>query len=81
METDSEEYQSQNDTETDLEFEEQDGTIMLKDSSDLQVSGPAPRGLHTLSWVDLQILGWKDVLQSLFPWLQKERCLGLLGLI
>ncbi|XP_054038306.1 uncharacterized protein LOC128900811 [Rissa tridactyla] len=36
VETDSEEYQSQNDTETDLEFEEQDGTIMLKDSSDLQ---------------------------------------------
>lgn len=49
VETDSEEYKSQNDTETDLELEERDGTIMLKESSDLQVSGPAPCWLHTLS--------------------------------
>ncbi|KAI6072225.1 Ww domain-binding protein 11-like protein [Aix galericulata] len=38
LETDSEEYKSQNDTETDLEFEEQNGIVMLKESSALQVS-------------------------------------------
>lgn len=42
VETDSEEYETQNDTEADLEFEEQDGTVMLKESLDLQVSVPAP---------------------------------------
>ncbi|XP_040983753.1 uncharacterized protein LOC121233699 [Aquila chrysaetos chrysaetos] len=36
VETDSEEYKSQNDTEADLELEEQDGISMLKESSDLQ---------------------------------------------
>ena len=77
METDSEEYKSQNDTD----LEEQVGTTMLKESSDLQVSGPAPCWLQTWSWVHLQILGWKDVLHSLLPWLQKERCLELLGLL
>lgn len=41
VETDSEEYKSQNDTEADLELDEQDGTIMLKESSDFQVSMPA----------------------------------------
>ncbi|XP_010079023.1 PREDICTED: uncharacterized protein LOC104467091, partial [Pterocles gutturalis] len=35
-ETDSEEYKSHNDTDADLEPEEQDGTIMLKECSDLQ---------------------------------------------
>ncbi|KAM8986760.1 uncharacterized protein PRD47_018250 isoform 2-T2 [Ara ararauna] len=38
VETDSEEYESQNDTEVDLEFEEQDGIVMLKESLDLQSS-------------------------------------------
>lgn len=42
VETDSEEYKSQNDTEADLELEEQDGIHMLKESSDLQVSVLAP---------------------------------------
>ncbi|KAK4808028.1 hypothetical protein QYF61_017048 [Mycteria americana] len=45
VETDSEEYKSQNDTEADLEFEEQDGTIMLKDSSDIQVEDLQPAGV------------------------------------
>ncbi|XP_038240071.1 uncharacterized protein LOC119848385 isoform X5 [Dermochelys coriacea] len=35
-ETDSEEYRSQNDTETDLEFEEKDGVLVLKASLSLQ---------------------------------------------
>ncbi|PKU29057.1 ww domain-binding protein 11-like protein [Limosa lapponica baueri] len=52
LETDSEEYMSQNDTEADLELDEQDGIIMLKDSSDLQASGHAPHWLHVLSWVE-----------------------------
>ncbi|XP_030396667.1 uncharacterized protein LOC115638813 [Gopherus evgoodei] len=38
-ETDSEEYRSQNDTETDLEFEEKDGVLVLKESPSLQESG------------------------------------------
>lgn len=38
METDSEEYESLNDTEIDVEFEEQDGIVMVKESPDLQVS-------------------------------------------
>ena len=42
VETDSEEYKSQNDTEADLELEEQDGITTLKESSNLQVSVPAP---------------------------------------
>ncbi|XP_019368892.1 PREDICTED: uncharacterized protein LOC109294837 isoform X2 [Gavialis gangeticus] len=37
-ETDSEEYRSQNETETDLEFEEQDGVVMLKESPNPQVN-------------------------------------------
>ncbi|EMP25745.1 hypothetical protein UY3_17186 [Chelonia mydas] len=36
-ETDSEEYRSQNDTETDLEFEEKDGVLVLKASPSLQL--------------------------------------------
>lgn len=89
METDSEEYNSQNDTDLDLEeqdgnagleHEEQDRTVLLKESPDLQVSGLAPCWLQLWSWVHLQTLGWKDVLQSFFSWLQ-ERCLGLLGLL
>ncbi|XP_038240069.1 uncharacterized protein LOC119848385 isoform X2 [Dermochelys coriacea] len=36
-ETDSEEYRSQNDTETDLEFEEKDGVLVLKASLSLQL--------------------------------------------
>lgn len=50
-ETDSEEYQSKNDTESDLEFEEKDGIIMLKesvpeDASDEKavVNGETPAG-------------------------------------
>lgn len=74
VETDSEEYRSQNGTKEDLELEEQDKAAMLKESSDVQVSWPAPCWLQAWSWVHLQILGWKDVLQS-FPGLQ-ERCLG-----
>ncbi|XP_053906015.1 uncharacterized protein LOC128849239 isoform X2 [Cuculus canorus] len=35
-ETDSEEFRSHNDTEADLELDEQDGTVALKESSDLQ---------------------------------------------
>ncbi|KAM9515818.1 uncharacterized protein ACIB01_017733 isoform 2-T2 [Guaruba guarouba] len=42
VETDSEEYESQNDTEVDLEFEEQDGIVMLKESLDLQVENIKP---------------------------------------
>ncbi|XP_044854170.1 uncharacterized protein LOC123355684 isoform X1 [Mauremys mutica] len=38
-ETDSEEYRSQNETETDLEFEEKDGVLVLKESPSLQESG------------------------------------------
>ncbi|XP_069497012.1 uncharacterized protein [Ambystoma mexicanum] len=38
-ETDSEEYRSKNDTESDLEFEEKDGQIMLKETTTPQV-GP-----------------------------------------
>lgn len=38
VETESEEYESLNDTETDVEFEEQDGIVMVKESPDLQVS-------------------------------------------
>ncbi|XP_067413960.1 uncharacterized protein [Emydura macquarii macquarii] len=34
-EVDSEEYRSQNDTETDLEFEERDGVLVLKESPNL----------------------------------------------
>ncbi|XP_019412612.1 PREDICTED: uncharacterized protein LOC109324932 isoform X2 [Crocodylus porosus] len=37
-ETDSEEYRSQNETETDLEFEEQDGVVMLKELPNPQVN-------------------------------------------
>ncbi|XP_019345455.2 uncharacterized protein LOC102569169 isoform X2 [Alligator mississippiensis] len=37
-ETDSEEYRSQNETETDLEFEEQDGVVVLKESPNPQVN-------------------------------------------
>ncbi|XP_039371855.1 uncharacterized protein LOC120391806 isoform X2 [Mauremys reevesii] len=37
-ETDSEEYRSQNDTETDLELEEKDGVLVLKESPSLQES-------------------------------------------
>ncbi|XP_013051714.1 uncharacterized protein [Anser cygnoides] len=44
VETDSEEYKSQNDTETDLEFEEWDGTVVLKESSALQVEDVQPTG-------------------------------------
>ncbi|XP_030365618.1 uncharacterized protein LOC115618319 [Strigops habroptila] len=42
IETDSEEYESQNDTEADLELEEQDGIVMLKESLDLQVEDIKP---------------------------------------
>eukprot|EP00075_Anas_platyrhynchos_P006270 XP_012965038.1 uncharacterized protein LOC101803471 [Anas platyrhynchos] len=44
LETDSEEYKSQNDTEADLEFEEQDGVVLLKESSALQVEDAQPTG-------------------------------------
>ncbi|KAM6040160.1 uncharacterized protein LJ206_020299 [Theristicus caerulescens] len=46
VETDSEEYKSQNDTEADLELEEQDETIMLKEPSDLQVEDIQPAGAN-----------------------------------
>ncbi|XP_062485443.1 uncharacterized protein LOC134169169 isoform X2 [Pezoporus occidentalis] len=42
VETDSDEYETQNDTEADLEFEEQDGIVMLKESLDLQVENIKP---------------------------------------
>ncbi|XP_009327353.1 PREDICTED: uncharacterized protein LOC103921160 [Pygoscelis adeliae] len=45
VETDSEEYKSQNDTEADLELEEQDGTIILKESPDAQVEDIQPAGV------------------------------------
>ncbi|GAB0200551.1 hypothetical protein GRJ2_002520600 [Grus japonensis] len=46
VETDSEEYKSQNNTEADLELDEQDGTIMLKESSDFQVEDVQPAGVR-----------------------------------
>ncbi|XP_042750424.1 uncharacterized protein LOC122193628 [Lagopus leucura] len=42
--TDTEEYESQNSTETDLEFEEHEGAIMLKESLDLQLNDVQPNG-------------------------------------
>ncbi|XP_010114165.1 PREDICTED: uncharacterized protein LOC104476154, partial [Chlamydotis macqueenii] len=48
VETDSEEYESQNDTEVDLELEEQDGTIVLKESSDLQVEDTQTTGVSDI---------------------------------
>uniref|UniRef100_A0A8C9FC84 Uncharacterized protein n=1 Tax=Pavo cristatus TaxID=9049 RepID=A0A8C9FC84_PAVCR len=44
VDTDTEEYKSQNSTETDLEFEEHEGAIMLKESSDLQLDDAQPNG-------------------------------------
>lgn len=64
--TDTEEYESQNSTETDLEFEEHEGAIMLKESLDLQVSGQ-----QIQSWGGLAILGWKDT--SVLPPAAAER--------
>lgn len=55
VDTDTEEYKSQNSTETDLEFEEHEGAIMLKESLDLQVNGQ-----QIWSWGNLAILSWKD---------------------
>ncbi|XP_033926820.1 WW domain-binding protein 11-like [Melopsittacus undulatus] len=46
VETDSEEYETQNDTEADLEFEEQDGIVMLKESLDLQVENIKPANVN-----------------------------------
>ncbi|XP_061212110.1 uncharacterized protein LOC133213702 [Neopsephotus bourkii] len=46
VETDSEEYETQNDTEADLEFEEQDGILMLKESLDLQVENIKPANVN-----------------------------------
>lgn len=56
VDTDTEEYKSQNNTETDLEFEEHEGAIMLKESLDLQVSGQ-----QTWSLGDLAILSRKEI--------------------
>ncbi|XP_053869676.1 uncharacterized protein LOC128828764 isoform X2 [Malaclemys terrapin pileata] len=41
-ETDSEEYRSQNETETDLEFEEKDGVLVLKELQSLQLHSELP---------------------------------------
>ncbi|XP_065555805.1 uncharacterized protein LOC136024418 isoform X2 [Lathamus discolor] len=46
VETDSEEYETQNDTEADLEFEEQDGIVILKESLDLQVENIRPADVN-----------------------------------
>ncbi|OXB70865.1 UNVERIFIED_CONTAM: hypothetical protein H355_010560 [Colinus virginianus] len=44
VDTDTEEYKSQNNTETDLEFEEHEGAIMLKELVNLQLDGAQPSG-------------------------------------
>lgn len=58
MESDSEEYQAQNDT--DLELEEL-GEVTVQEALAIQVSVPAPF-LGTAS-----VLGWKDLPQPLAP--------------
>lgn len=67
VDTDTEEYKSQNNTETDLEFEEHEGAIMLKESLDLQVSGQ-----QTWSWGRFSNTQQGGHLQSFLPWLQKK---------
>ncbi|XP_050766629.1 uncharacterized protein LOC127025613 [Gymnogyps californianus] len=63
VETDSEEYKSQNDTEADLELEEQDGITTLKESSNLQsCSLTMPLSLQVK---DVQPAGVSDTLELL----------------